>query len=614
MYKYLDNINSPKDLKTLSNDEVITLASEIRSFLLEEVPKTGGHLASNLGVVELTLALYKVFDTPKDKIIFDVGHQAYVSKILTGRRERFSTLRCENGISGFPKISESEYDAFGTGHSSTALSAALGMARANKLSGSDAYTIAVVGDGAFSGGLVYEAMNNVDKNLNLIVILNENDMSISPSVGNMAHMISKIRSKENYFKVKNAIQRTVEKVPLVGKGTVAFMKRVKKMLKYAIFKVNIVENFGFTYYGPIDGNDYITVKRLISQAKKHGGSAFIHIKTKKGKGYAPAEENPSKFHMVKAGSKMDDSPTFSKNFGNVICDIAEQNPRLCGITAAMTDGTGLCEFFKRYSDRAFDVGIAEGHAVTFAAGLSASGYTPVFAVYSSFLQRSFDNYIHDIALQKLHCVFAVDRAGLSPDDGATHHGIFDVSMMSLISDSVIYSPITFESQRKALVESISASDGLYTVRYPKGSEDVSGLVKVKDWIYTDTSFCDEIVIVTYGRIFKEAVLAKEILAEEGINCGVLVVEKLTPYNETFEVVSEFCKNSKKIVLLEEGILSGGFGQNILTLANSCHDFSASISVLAIGGNIPCHGSLEGLYRECGISHFDIVSAIKGDSI
>lgn len=614
MYKYLDKIISPEDIKLLSNEEILLLAAEIRTFLTEEVPKTGGHLASNLGVVELTLALYKVFDAPDDKIIFDVGHQAYVSKIMTGRRESFSTLRCENGISGFPKLSESEYDAFGTGHSSTALSAALGIARANKLSGNDAYAIAVVGDGAFSGGLVYEAMNNVDNDLRLIVILNENEMSISPSVGNMAHMISKIRSKENYFKVKNAVQRTVEKIPLIGKGTVAFMRRIKRMLKNAIFSANIVENFGFTYYGPIDGNDYVTVERLITQAKKHGGSAFIHIKTKKGKGYAPAEENPSKFHMVKADGKKDDRPTFSQSFGRVMCDIAENNSKVCGITAAMTDGTGLCEFFERYPDRAFDVGIAEGHAVTFAAGLSVSGYTPVFAVYSSFLQRSFDNYIHDVALQKLHCVFAVDRAGLSPDDGATHHGILDVSMMSLVSDSVIYSPITLESQKKALSDSISASEGIYTVRYPKGSEDASGLEKIRDWIYTDAVFNCENVIVTYGRIFREALYAKEMLAKEGILSGILVLEKLTPYKDSFDVILEFCKNSKKIVILEEGILSGGFGQNILTLANAYPGFKPDVTVLAIDGNIPCHGSLEGLYRECGISRYDIVSAIKGDGI
>ncbi len=612
MYKYLDKINSPEDLKVLSNEEILLLASEIRTFLTEEVPKTGGHLASNLGVVELTLALYKVFDAPKDKIIFDVGHQAYVSKILTGRRESFSTLRCENGISGFPKLSESEYDAFGTGHSSTSLSAALGIARASKLAGSDAYTIAVVGDGAFSGGLVYEAMNNVDNDLRLIVILNENEMSISPSVGNMAHMISKIRSKENYFKVKNAVQRTVEKIPLIGKGTVAFMRKTKRMLKNAIFNTNIVENFGFTYYGPIDGNDYVTVERLIAQARKHGGSAFIHIKTKKGKGYAPAEENPSQFHMVKAGGKRDDRPTFSQSLGSVICDIAENNLKVCGITAAMTDGTGLCEFFKKYPDRAFDVGIAEGHAVTFAAGLSVSGYTPVFAVYSSFLQRSFDNYIHDIALQKLHCVFAVDRAGLSPDDGATHHGILDVSMMSLVSDSVIFSPITLESQKKALFDSISASEGIYTVRYPKGSEDASGLVKVRDWVYTDAEFDCENVIVTYGRIFREALYAKEMLTKEGIRCGILVLEKLTPYKDSFDIILEFCKDSKKIAILEEGILSGGFGQNILTLANSYKGSVPDVTVLAIDGDIPCHGALESLYRKCGISRFDIASAIKGE--
>lgn len=614
MYKYLDTIHSPEDIKKYGNTEMKQLASEIRDFLIAEVPKTGGHLASNLGVVELTLALYKVFNAPADKIIFDVGHQSYVSKILTGRKELFSSLRCENGISGFPRMSESEYDAFGTGHSSTALSAALGIATANRLSGNDSYTVAIVGDGAFSGGLVYEAMNNCSNDLKLIVILNENEMSISKSVGNMAHMISGIRSKENYFRAKNALTRILEHIPLVGKPAISFMKKTKKALKNAIFSANIVENFGFTYYGPIDGNDYDTVERLILQAKKHGGSAFIHLKTQKGKGYAPAEENPSAYHMVKASDCPKSADSFSAKFGEYLTEIAENDGKICAITAAMMDGTGLCTFASKYPERFFDVGIAEGHAVTFSAGLSVAGYTPVFAVYSSFLQRSYDNIIHDVALQKLHCVLAVDRAGLSPDDGSTHHGIFDVAMLSQTDRATIYSPVSYDSLRTALSESIFSENGIFAVRYPKGTECTDGLVKVQDYVYTDSGFdgSSEILIVTYGRIYTEALKAKNQLSEMGVSASVIVLEKLSPFYEAYKTILKLSGSAKKIIILEEGIESGGFASNIQNIANSDVNFTAKLSVLAIKGEIPGHARLCTLYEKCGISARDIVKEAYGD--
>lgn len=614
MYKYLDTIHSPEDIKKYGSSEMKLLASEIRDFLISNVPKTGGHLASNLGVVELSLALYKVFDAPSDKIIFDVGHQSYVSKIITGRKDVFGSLRCENGISGFPKMSESEYDAFGTGHSSTALSAALGIASANKLSGNDSYTVAVIGDGAFSGGLVYEAMNNCLNDLNLVVILNENEMSISRSVGNMAHMISGIRSKENYFRIKNAVSRITERIPLVGKPMISGMRKAKKTLKNAIFSTNIVENFGFTYYGPIDGNDYETVERLITQAKKHGGSAFIHLKTVKGKGYAPAEQNPSAYHMVKSTDCIKTKDSFSAKFGEYMTELANENSKMCAITAAMMDGTGLCDFFAKHPGRSFDVGIAEGHAVTFAAGLSAAGYTPVFAVYSSFLQRSYDNLIHDVALQKLHCVLAIDRAGLSPDDGSTHHGIFDVAMLSQAGQASIYSPISYDSLRMALLESTAAKNGIYAVRYPKGEEYTEGLVKAEDYVYTDSDFCEnsEVIIVTYGRIYEEALSAKRMLSEKGISVSVVVLEKISPYCESYKKILSYAGNAKKIILLEEGIASGGFASNIQCIANSDENINAKISSLAIAGEIPAHGRLCTLYKKCGISAEDIVKEACGN--
>ena len=608
MYKYLDNIHSPKDIKSYGYGQMMELASEIRDFLISEVPKTGGHLASNLGVVELTLAIYKIFDAPAEKIIFDVGHQSYVSKLLTGRKEQFCTLRCENGISGFPKMSESPYDAFGTGHSSTALSAAIGIANANKLSGKDEYTVAVIGDGAFSGGLIYEALNNCNKDLKLIVILNENEMSISPNVGNVARMISKIRSKENYFRIKNGFQTFTEHIPLIGKPVVSGLKRVKRAIKKVLFSTSFIESFGFTYFGPIDGNDYKTVERLILQAKKHGGSAFIHVKTKKGKGYPPAEENPSGYHMVKAESCTKQNDSFSSKFGEAMCRIAEKNNSVCAISAAMTDGTGLASFFEKYPSRAFDVGIAEGHAVTFASGLAAGGIIPVFAVYSSFFQRSFDNYIHDAALQNLHCVFAIDRAGLSPDDGSTHHGIFDVPMLSMMKNCTIFAPLSYESMEKCIEIAVNAESGVWAIRYPKGSQETQGLVKKEEFVYTDDGFssADSVVVVTYGRIFTQALKARETLSAKGIKSSILVLEKLTPFCNATELIKKYCTEAKKLIIVEESMESGSFGQNIISLLAKDSSFNIPTAHLAIKGEVPGHARLETLYSECGISSKDII--------
>lgn len=613
MYKYLDSVSSPEDIRKLSNAEIKHLSEEIRAFLIENVSKTGGHLASNLGVVELTLALYRVFDAPRDKIIFDVGHQSYVSKIITGRKDKFSTLRTEGGISGFPKMSESEYDAFGTGHSSTALSAALGIASANKLSGNSDYAVAVIGDGAFSGGLAYEALNNCSPNLNLIVIFNENGMSISPSVGNTSKMISKIRSKENYFKFKSAFIRGVEKIPFAGVSVAKGMRKIKKVLKNAILNTNIVENFGFTYYGPVDGNDFVTLERVIRQAKKQGGSAFVHIKTVKGKGYLPAEENPSKYHMVKPGSSLQAASTFSKEFGKYITDLGKENDKLCTITAAMVDGTGVKNFFDAYPERSFDVGIAEEHAVTFAGGLSAQGYMPVFAVYSSFFQRSYDELIHDISLQSLKCIFALDRAGFSPDDGATHHGIFDVSMLSQINNAHIYSPISYKSLKEALIDATTGNESIVGIRYPKGSEDYEGLSEFSKYLYTDSEFVEnpDVIIATYGRIYKEALKAKKLLLEDGICCRILVFEKIKPYAEVCDKISQLSANAKYLVLLEEGVLSGGFCQNVLSIMNTRNNNCfKNIFTFAIDGEIPAHGALETLYKMSKISASDISEKVK----
>ena len=426
-FPILSNIKSPSDVKSLSREELLALANELREILISSVSVTGGHLASNLGAVELSIALHYVFDSPRDHIIWDVGHQCYAHKLLTGRAERFDTLRTPGGLSGFTKRSESEHDPFGSGHSSTSLSAGLGFAVADKLDKKKTFTVAVIGDGAFTGGMVSEALNNIDPSLPFIIIFNENEMSISKNVGAFARYISNIRSTKKYFTVKNntksALSRTVLGIKLANG-----LRRLKRKIKNNIYGSNYFENIGLKYLGPVDGNDTEKVIELLEQARKRGTSAVVHLKTKKGLGYPMAEAEPEKFHIVYP--KEIPEKTFSSVFGEHLEDIAEKNERVCAITAAMSHGCGLDNFEKRFPDRFFDVGIAEAHAATFAAGLAAAGKIPVFAVYSSFLQRSYDSLVHDIALQELPVVVAIDRAGLADADGPTHHGIFDVSFLT----------------------------------------------------------------------------------------------------------------------------------------------------------------------------------------
>ena len=432
-YLHLNRINSPDDLKAIPAEELPVLAEEIRRFLVDRVLENGGHLASNLGVVELSLAIHRVFSTPQDHIIFDVGHQAYVHKLITGRRERFETLRQAGGLSGFPKRTESEHDAFGTGHSSTSLSAALGFAEADKLKGSDAYTVCILGDGAYTGGMIHEALNNCRKKLNLIIILNENEMSISKNIGRFAKTLSRLRSSKGYFRTKNATGSIMRKIPLIGKPLFLGLRRIKMGLKAALYGSNYFENLGLYYLGPVNGNDEEAVERLLREAKESRQCCVIHLKTQKGKGYAPAVASPDQYHGVApANAPSHTGTSFSAEMGAHLTELATKNEKICAITAAMPSGTGLLPFKAQHPTRFFDVGIAEEHAVTFAAGLAANGYRPVVAVYSTFLQRSYDNIIHDVALQNLPVVFCIDRAGLNASDGATHHGIFDVAFLSEI--------------------------------------------------------------------------------------------------------------------------------------------------------------------------------------
>ena len=520
-YPLLGGIHHPEDLKEMPAEEIESLCKEIREFLIERVQKNGGHLASNLGAVEVTIAIHRVFSSPRDHIIFDVGHQSYTHKLITGRREAFDTLRHGGGISGFPKRGESEHDAFGTGHSSTSLSAALGFAEADRLSGSDAYTVCVFGDGAFTGGMIHEALNNCRKNLRLVMILNDNEIT------NTANMQ-------------------------------AFFNTV-----------------GIDYYGPIDGNDERAVEELLQKAKASGKSCLVHLHTQKGKGYAPAEENPDRYHALHPQTAVHSGGhSFSEEMGSYLTDLAKKDEKICAITAAMTSGTGLSPFQSEHPERFFDVGIAEPHAVTFAAGLAAGGYRPVVAIYSSFLQRAYDNIIHDVALQNLPVVFCIDRAGLNSADGATHHGIFDVAFLSQIPNVSLYTPITNEALRSVMDEALTLGAPA-AIRYPSGCEDadiiqafysrsanVFGRVRA-DYAENDAQNLDA-VIVTHGRIVTEAIKAKEVLKEQGKNVGILLLEQIKPYAKIAKDVARLLpEQASRVLFLEEEIRTGGMGMNLL---------------------------------------------------
>ena len=559
--KYLNKINSPEDFKAIPNEEMPAVAQEIRSELVEIVSQNGGHLSSNLGVVELTMAIHKVFDSPRDHIIFDVGHQSYVHKLLTGRyQDMRDTLRQSGGICGFTNRAESEHDCFGAGHSSTSLSAALGFAVSDKLNGSDAYTIAVVGDGAYTGGMIHEALNNCRKDLNMVIILNENEMSISKNIGRFAKNLSKLRTSPGYFKTKKATGAFLRKIPFIGKYLFRFVLGIKKAVKNTLYGSNYFESMGLTYLGPIDGNDYEQVEGLLKEAKKLGESVVVHLKTVKGKGYDPAERAPDIYHgMSPSASKKQDKRTFSATMGHIVTEMAENDDRICAITAAMCDGTGLCEFRDKFSKRFFDVGIAEEHALTFAAGLAANGMKPLVAIYSTFLQRGFDNIIHDIALQKLPVVICVDRAGLNAADGATHHGLFDVAFLSEIPNLKIYTPITYETLKIAIKQAFD--EGIpCAIRYPNGyeSQDIvdefySSNVHSSLGAVSNFSVDDKVdaVIVTHGRIALEAIKACKALKQKGINVGIILLEFLKPYDECAKNIASLMPTITCPVILYE---------------------------------------------------------------
>jgi 1-deoxy-D-xylulose-5-phosphate synthase len=570
MGKLLSNISSPADIKVLSVKELEQLAQEIREFLIKEVSITGGHLASNLGAVELTLALHKIFDSPIDKIIWDVGHQSYVHKIITGRKNVFTTLRQLNGISGFPKVNESIHDCFNTGHSSTSISAALGVARARDIKGENYSVISIIGDGAMTGGMSFEALNDAGRSPNnLIVILNDNEMSISKNVGGLSRHLSKIRTQPIYFKLREDVDDILNKTPFLGKFASKALARAKGTIKYLVTPGIIFEELGFRYIGPIDGHNLAELILVLSRSKAMKGPILIHVKTQKGKGYIFAEESPRRFHGISPFEidtgevKTNNGSTYSKVFGNKLTSIAESAPGVVAITAAMPHGTGLHEFSKKFPNKFFDVGIAEQHAVTFAAGLSRNGMKPVVAIYSSFLQRAYDQILHDVSLQNLHVVFAIDRAGIVGEDGETHHGLYDISFLQHMPNMTIMAPADYSELEDMLEYAVLKHKGPIAIRYPRGN-GAERLIKREPIRFGKGIKIREgrdIAIISAGNMLENSMKCAEILGGKGISAEVINARFIKPIDSS--LIIESAMKTGRVVTLENGTLKGGFGANIL---------------------------------------------------
>ena len=603
----LERILKENDIKELNNEELEILAEEIREFLIEKVSKTGGHLASNLGVVELTIALHRVFTLPQDKIIWDVGHQAYTHKILTGRKDQFDELRKYGGMSGFPKRAESDCDAFDTGHSSTSISAGLGYVRARELKGEDYSVISVIGDGSMTGGMAFEALNNaVSLKKNFIIVLNDNNMSISENVGGLSNYLAKIRTADFYTGLKKGVENVLHRVPLAGDQLINRIRKTKSSIKQLVVPGMFFEDMGITYLGPIKGHDIEMLCQGLQEAKKVEGPVLLHVLTEKGKGYEPAEKNPAKFHGtgpfdIATGDALgkETRDSYTKIFSKVMCDIGQRDKDVVAITAAMADGAGLAEFGKRYPDRFFDVGIAEGHAVTFAAGLAAGGMKPVFAVYSSFLQRGYDQMIHDVALQKLPVVFAVDRAGLVGSDGETHQGIFDLSYLSAIPNMTVLTP----KNRWEFADMIRFAvdfEAPIALRYPRGSayEGFESYRAAIEYGKSESIFEEkDVAIISVGHMFEEAVKTRELLKEAGYNCSLINARFVKPIDE--QMIDRLVKNHKLIVTIEENVQTGGFGEHVLEYV-SRNRYENSVLTMALPDDYIEHGSIDVLRKEANL--------------
>ncbi|WP_163194728.1 1-deoxy-D-xylulose-5-phosphate synthase [Clostridium thermarum] len=606
MYKILDRLEEPTDIKKMTLSELEILSEEIRAFLIDKVSKTGGHLASNLGVVELTISLYNVFNFKQDRLVWDVGHQAYVHKILTGRKDRFDKLRQYGGISGFPKPEESPYDMFKTGHSSTSISAALGMARVRDLKGEKHSIVAVIGDGALTGGMAFEALNDVgDRKTNIIIVLNDNQMSIANNVGGLSTYLSKLRVTPTYNKFKNEFNSTLQKSSL-GKGVVNSINKIKDSIKQFIVPGMLFEEMGIKYFGPIDGHNIKELSKVLALAKNIEGPVLIHTITQKGKGYDFAEKNPNKYHGV--GPFDCDSgeicftagETYSSTFGDEIVKIAEKNKKVVAITAAMKDGTGLGKFAQRFEERFFDVGIAEQHAVTLAAGMAREGYRPVFAVYSTFLQRAYDQILHDVCIQKLPVIFAIDRAGIVGEDGETHQGLFDISYLSHMPNLVLMAPKNTMELRSMLRWAVDYT-GPVAIRYPRGGDSSSAQLKpVENFAPGCWEILKEdgdIAIIATGKMVSHAIRTCEILKEAGINTALINAYSVKPIDK--KLLDKLIQRGSKIVTLEDNVINGGFGSMVLDYVNSTN---SSIKVYNMGfkDEFIQQGHPDLLYKQYGL--------------
>lgn len=611
----LDMINKENDIKNVPSEDMPKLASEIREFLIEHVSRTGGHLASNLGTVELTMAMHLSFDLPEDKLVWDVGHQAYTHKILTGRKDEFDTLRQYGGMSGFPKRRESKCDSFDTGHSSTSISAGLGYVKARDLSGGTNYVVSIIGDGALTGGLALEALNNAAENQsNFIIVLNDNNMSISPNVGAISTMLTSIRGDNAYRDINDNVKNSLKKIPLYGDKIVSQIHKTKSGIKQLLLPGMKFEDMGITYLGPVDGHDINKLCKLFKIAKKINSSVIVHVITEKGRGYEPARLRPDKFHGVGpfdiSTGKAFAAPTttYTDVFSRKICDMASKDDRIVAITASMASGTGLSRFQKRFPLRFFDVGIAEEHAVTFAAGLAAGGYKPYFAVYSSFLQRGFDEILHDVCIQGLHVVFMIDRAGIVGNDGETHQGIFDYSYLNIIPGMTVMAPKN-RLELMDMMEFANSYDGPIAIRYPRGAvsdilsehkEEISyGRAEV---IYSGS----HTAILTIGASIEEGVKIYDKLKDRGENPTLINARFENPVDD--KLIAKLAENHDKLLTIEENIGAGGFGMNVLRIVNE-NGYNIRVVTASLPDEYMTHGSVGRLKDECGFTPDDIIEKL-----
>lgn len=615
----LDRINAPNDLKKLTPKELSVLADELRKEIIAIVAKNGGHLASNLGVVELTLALHSIFNSPDDKIVWDVGHQSYVHKLLTGRKEQFSTIRQWGGISGFPKPEESPHDVFATGHSSTSISAALGLAKARDLKGGHYHIAAVIGDGSMTGGMAFEALNHAGHmKTDLVVILNDNEMSIDPNVGALSGYLSRLRMHPRIHHLKETIQDVLSKVPRLGKPAVRYLEKIKDSLTYLFIPGIIFEELGFTYFGPIDGHNIALLKLTIQDALVRGGPVLIHVTTRKGKGYLPAEQDPARFHSTAPFEIETDTTTvtpgvrtYTEIFGETLVDIGQKEPRLVAITAAMTEGTGLTAFATTFPERFIDVGIAEPHAVTMAAGLARSGLQPVVAVYSTFLQRAYDQVLHDVCMQKLPVVFCLDRAGVVGKDGPTHHGVFDLAYLRHLPNMVIMAPKD-ENEFRQMIWTALQHDGPVTIRYPRGEgmgiplvPELQAIPLGQGELLADG---EDALIIALGNMVEPARRAVERLANKRISCALLNPRFVKPLDQ--KLIMEMVAKTRRVITVEDHILAGGFGSSILEMLSESALPDIHIERLGYPDAFLPQGSITQLHQAYGLTEEGIYNAVS----